>query len=308
MAKRDYYEVLGVSKNASPEEIKKAYRNIALKNHPDRNPGNKRAEEVFKEASQAYEVLGDPEKRKKYDQFGHAAEGIHDGDFDQWFQGFRQQGGNFGPGSFGGGFGTGNFGGGFADIFGDIFGELFGQDPTGPQGFQVPPQKGSDVEYSTEIPFERAAFGGDLEVRIQRKQLRVKIPAGVDTGSRIKLAGKGHPGNRGGSPGDLYLVLKVQPHSLFTREGNNLNYEVPISFSQAALGTEVEVPTLNDKVRLKIPAGTQSHSILRLRGKGIYNSQKGTTGDLHVRVVVKTPVKLTSAQRRLFEDLEKSSS
>ncbi|MBF0287645.1 MAG: DnaJ domain-containing protein [SAR324 cluster bacterium] len=308
MAKRDYYEILGVSKNATPEEIKKAYRSIALKNHPDRNPGNKQAEDTFKEASQAYEVLGDPEKRKKYDQYGHAAEGIHDGNFDQWFQGFRNgqyQGENFGPGGFGGG----NFGGGFSDIFGDIFGELFGQgSSSGHQGFQTTQQKGRDVEYNTEISFDKAALGGDLEVRVQGHQLRVKIPAGVDTGSRIKLAGKGQSASQGGRPGDLYLVLKVKPHPLFEREGSNLYYEVPINFSQAALGTELEVPTLQDKVRLKIPPGTQSHSVLRLRGKGIQNSQKRTTGDLHVRVIVKTPVKLTSSQRQLFQELEKLSS
>ncbi|MBX5480845.1 MAG: molecular chaperone DnaJ [Myxococcaceae bacterium] len=336
--KRDYYEILGVPRDVQPQELKSAYRRVALKYHPDRNPGDKEAEEKFKEASEAYEVLSDPEKRARYDRFGHA-------------QGF-------------------NFEGGFSsatinDIFGEIFGDIFGAGRPRRGG----KARGADLRYNLEISFEEAAFGCDVQVKVPRpkrcdecegtgsksRQLRtcptcggegevrftqgffavsrtcsqcqgagqiitdpcpkchgrgkvdsessltVSIPAGVDTGTRVRVAGEGEPGEHGGLPGDLYVVIHVREHPIFVREDSEVLCEVPISFTQAALGANIDVPTLDGKVKMKIPAGTQTGKVFRLKGKGIPRLRGGGRGDQHVRVVIETPTSLTKQQRELLE-------
>lgn len=343
-SKADYYELLGVSRGASEDELKKSYRKAALKYHPDRNPGDKVAEEKFKELSEAYQVLSDPEKRAAYDRYGHAA--------------FEQGGG------FGGGFDfTGT---NFEDIFGDIFGDFFGGGRGGRRT-----RRGEDLSYNLEISFEEAAFGtnktisvprlstcetcqgsgakpgtrpttcqtcrGSGQVRFQQgfftiartcnqcggqgsivadpcttcrgsgatrktSTLQVKIPAGVDAGSRLKLRGEGEHSVAGGPPGDLYVLITVREHPLFERVNNEVVCEVPISFPQAALGADIEVPTLEGKLKMKIPAGTQSGNVFRLRGKGIVDLRGAGRGDQLVRVTVETPRKLTKQQRELLEE------
>ena len=348
MAKRDYYEILEVPRTATEEEIKKAYRKVALKFHPDRNPGDATAEQKFKDASEAYSVLSDKVKRAQYDQFGHVPEGA----------------GAEGPG-FGGGFG------GFSDIFGDIFSDFFG---TGPRGRGRTGERGSDLQYNLEITFEQAAFGFSTEINIPRmeecdqcggtgarsskdidvcpvcqgsgqqriqqgffsvsttcnrchgmgriirqpctkchgqgrtrtqRKLKVTIPQGVDSGSRLKLSGEGEAGRAGGGPGDLYIVISVRPHPLFRRDDYDVYCEVPISMVQAALGGEIVAPTLDGKVELKIPPGTQSGRHFRLRGKGILYMRGGGRGDQYVEVSVETPTNLTERQRELLRDFEK---
>jgi molecular chaperone DnaJ len=344
--KADYYELLGVSRTASEEELKKAYRKAAMRHHPDRNPGDKAAEEKFKELSEAYQVLSDPEKRLQYDRFGHAA-------FDQT------------RGGFSGGF---DFSGNFEDIFSDLFGDIFGG---GQGGGRRRARRGEDLSYSLDISFEEAAFGAEKTISIPRSvtcdacqgkrtkagttpktcttcrgsgqvrfqqgfftvartchqcggqgsvitdpcetcrgtgvgrktaNLQVKIPAGVDSGARLKLRGEGEAGPAGGAPGDLYILLQVREHPLFKRQDNTVICDIPISFPQAALGTEIEVPTLEGKIKLKVPAGTQSGNVFRLRGKGIVNLNSGGRGDQLVRVSVETPRKLTARQRELLEE------
>jgi molecular chaperone DnaJ len=347
MARHDYYEVLGVVRNASEAEIKKAYRRLAMKYHPDRNPGDKTAEEKFKECKEAYEVLSDARKRAAYDQFGHA--GIDP---------------SLGAGA---GFGAGT--GQFSDIFGDIFGDFFGGARSGGRDA---PHRGADLRYNLELSLEDAVHGSTVQIRIptlvlcahcqgsgakpgtrpvtcsmcggrgqvrmqqgffsiqqtcprchgrgqvilescdvcrgegriqEHKTLSVKIPAGVDTGDRIRLAGEGEAGERGGPPGDLYVQVNVRPHPIFTREGNDLFCEVPISMVTAALGGELEVPALDGQVQLKIPAGTQTGKLFRLRGKGVRSVRTSSTvGDLVCRVVVETPVNLTSKQKELLQE------
>lgn len=343
--KRDYYELLGVNRNAGEEEIKKAYRKLALKHHPDRNPGDKQqAEEKFKEVSEAYQVLADPEKRAQYDQFGHAA---------------------FGDGGLGrGGF---DFTSGFEDIFGDIFGEFFGSGTSR----RRTRTRGEDLRYNLDISFEEAAFGSEKRIKIPRQghcdtchgsgcrpgsspqtcptcrgkgqvnyqqgfftvsrtcnqcrgqgsiitnpcsscngagrvrklhTLSVKIPPGVDSGSRLKLRGEGESGVSGGPPGDLYVVIQVEPHPLFIRDGLDIICEVPISFAQTALGADIDVPTLEGKVKMKIPPGTQSGRVFRLKGKGMRDVQGYHQGDQHVRVVVETPTHLTPRQKELLKE------
>ncbi|TMA27277.1 MAG: molecular chaperone DnaJ [Deltaproteobacteria bacterium] len=341
--KRDYYEVLGVSRSATAQELKSAFRKLAIQFHPDKNEGDKASEEKFKECSEAYEILADPEKRARYDRFGHQAPG------------------GFGPSPFEAGF-TGNIN----DIFGDIFGEIFGQRGRSRGG----KQRGSDLRYNLEVSFTEAAFGSEAKVKIPRHKqcstchgsgakagtgpktcptchgagelrmtqgffqisrtcghcqgtgkvitdpcatcrgagkvetesvLTVKVPPGVDTGTRLKLTGEGEPGERGGPPGDLYVVVHVQEHPIFIREDTEVICEVPIIFTQAALGSTIEVPTLDGKVKMKIPSGTQSGKVFRLRGKGIPHLNGYQRGDQHVRVTVEVPEKLSKKQRELLE-------
>jgi molecular chaperone DnaJ len=334
MSKRDYYDVLGVAKGASKDEIKKAYRKLAMQYHPDRNPDNKEAEAKFKEASVAAEVLLDEQKRARYDQFGHA--GV-DG----------AQGGGFG-----GGFGAGGFED-LGDIFGDIFGDILGGGRRrGGQGGPRP-RMGADLQANIEIDFEQAAFGCEKEIQITKNILKdgtkpqtcptcngtgeirrqqgfftlsqtchqcggageivqtekkkvslsVKIPAGIDDGQRLKLSQEGEPGRNGGPAGDLYVLIRVKPHEFFRREEFDVVCEVPISFSQAALGADIEVPSLGGRVAVKIPAGTQSGKKMRLKGKGISKLGGYGIGDQIIKIHVETPTKLSPAQRELFERL-----
>lgn len=357
MSKRDYYEVLGVQKNVSEDDLKKAFRRLAMKHHPDRNPDNAEAEAKFKEAKEAYEILNDPQKRAAYDQFGHA--------------GVDQSAGGFGGG---GGGGQGGFGDVFEDIFGDIFGG--GRGGRGGGGGANRAYRGSDLQYNLELSLEDAVFGtttdirvpsmqtcdscngsgakagthpktcptchGNGQVRIQQgffaiqqtcphchgkgkiisdpcpdchgqgrkekqKTLSVRIPAGVDNGDRVRLAGEGEAGVNGGPAGDLYVQVFVKAHALFQRDGDNLHCEVPIRFSTAALGGDFEVPTLDgSKMNLKIPAETQTGKQFRLRGKGVKSVRSASVGDLICRVVVETPVNLTKRQRELLEELDAS--
>ena len=360
--KRDYYEVLGVSKGADEKEIKKAYRKLAMKYHPDRNLDNKEAEEKFKEINEAYEVLSDETKRRNYDQFGH--EGVN------------------GQGGFGGqGFGGFGGAGGFEDIFGDIFGDMFGGG-FGGSGRQRRrgPERGADIRQSVTIDFEEAAFGKKVSIKLNRseecnechgsgakpgtskktcptcngsgevrtvqrtpfgniassrtcnechgegeiiespcskchgtgstrkvKTIEVDIPAGIDDGQMIKLSGQGEVGSKGGPRGDLYIVVNIRKHPLFTREGYDVYLEMPVSFSQVALGGEIEVPTLDGKVSYNVPAGTQTGTVFRLREKGIQKLRSNSRGDQYVKVVVETPKHLTEKQKELLRELAKES-
>lgn len=345
-SKRDYYEVLAVERNADADTLKKAFRKQAMQYHPDRNPGDKDAEEKFKESSEAYEVLSDPDRRARYDRFGH--------------QGVEGFGGS-------GGFNNVNVN----DIFGEIFGDIFG----GRGGRGRARNRGADLRYNLELSFEEAAFGSEVTVKIprpkrceacegtgskskQRRQcptcggagevrftqgffavartcnqcggagqvvadpckdckgggktesvseLSVKIPPGVDTGTRVRLAGEGEPGEQGGPSGDLYVVVHVKEHPLFHREEYEVFCEVPISFVQATLGAQLEVPTLDGMVKMKVPEGTQSGKIFRLKGKGIPHLQSSARGDQHVRVVVETPQNLNHKQRELLEKFAEAS-
>ncbi|MDX1517524.1 MAG: molecular chaperone DnaJ [Woeseiaceae bacterium] len=350
MAKRDYYEVLGVSRSASADEIKKAYRRLAMKFHPDRAKDDDTAEEKFKEAKEAYEVLSDQDKRAAYDQFGHDA----------------VRGGPAGGGGFRGAEG-------FADIFGDVFGDIFGAGRGRGGASQV--FRGADLGYELKLDLETAVTGdtvtidvptqvmcstcdgsgarkgtspstcttcqGTGQVRMQQgffsiqqtcpackgagtvisdpctdchgrgrvrktRTLSVKVPGGVDDGDRIRLSGEGEAGRNGGPPGDLYVEIRVKRHKLFERDGADLSCEVPISFATAVLGGEVELPTLNGHVSLKIPSGTQSGKVFRLRGKGVTTVRDPRVGDLFARVVVETPVNLTSEQKELLSQFEES--
>ena len=351
MSKRDYYEVLGVNRDAGDDEIKKAYRKLAMKYHPDRNPDNKEAEEKFKEAKEAYEMLSDPQKKAAYDRYGHA--GVDP--------------------SMGAGPGAQGFDG-FSDAFGDIFGDLFGG---GRRGGRSNVYRGADLRYNLEITLEEAARGAEKTIRIptveecgtchgsgakpgthpkpcptcqghgqvrvqqgffsiqqtcpkchgsgkiipdpcrdcggagrtkKQKTLEVKIPAGIDDGMRLRHAGHGEPGLNGGPPGDLYVEIHIRKHAVFERDHDDLHCEMPISITTAALGGEIEIPTLEGMARLKIPAETQSGKVFRLRGKGIKNVRSHVHGDLMCHVVVETPVNLTERQRELLREFEEISS
>ena len=352
MAKRDYYDVLGVNRDAADDEIKKAYRKLAMKHHPDRNPDSKESEEKFKEAKEAYEVLSDAQKRGAYDRYGHA--GVDP---------------SAGPGPGGQGFD------GFADAFSDIFGDIFGGAGGGRGRSNV--YRGADLRYNLEISLEEAARGAEKTIRIptveecdtchgsgakpgtqpkpcptcggagqvriqqgffsiqqtcpkchgtgriipdpcrdcggagrvkRQKTLEVKIPAGIDEGMRLRHAGHGEPGVNGGPPGDLYVEIHIRTHPMFQRDHDDLHCEMPISFTTAALGGEIEIPTLEGMARLKIPAETQSGRVFRLRGKGIRNVRSQAHGDLMCHVVVETPVNLTERQKELLREFEEVSS
>jgi molecular chaperone DnaJ len=341
-AKRDYYEVLGVNRDTSEEDLKKAYRRLAMKWHPDRNPDNPKAEEHFKEAKEAYEVLSEPAKRQAYDQYGHA--------------GVNPQAGA-GPA------------GGFGDIFSDIFGEIFG----GQRGQRSTVFRGADLRYNLEITLEQAAHGFETRIRIPgtstcetckssgakpgtqpstcpscrgagqvrisqgpfsiaqtcsrchgsgsiipnpcgscggsgrvklQKTLSVKIPAGVDEGDRVRLSGEGEPGVNGGPSGDLYVQCHIKAHPVFQRDHDDLHCEMPVSFTTAALGGEISIPTLDGSAKIRIPAETQSGKTFRLKGKGIKGVRSREPGDLFCHVVVETPVQLTSRQRELLREFE----
>jgi molecular chaperone DnaJ len=350
MSQRDYYEVLGVPKDASATDIKKAFRRLAMKYHPDRNPGDAEAEARFKEARAAYDVLSDDQKRAAYDRYGHA--GV--------------------DGSAGGFGGAGAGASSFSDIFEDIFGDIFGG---GGGGRGQRAYRGSDLQYNLELTLEEAVFGTEVKVRIpttvtceacdgsgaepgtspetcptcngvgqvriqqgffsvqqtcprcegsgkivptpckachgkgrvqEQNTLDVKVPAGVDSGDRIRLAGQGEAGLNGGPPGDLYVQVRVKPHKLFRREGSDLHCEVPVSFATAALGGDLEIPSLDGRVKLKVPPETQSGKQFRVTGKGVKSVHGGGVGDLLCRVVVETPINLTKEQKQLLRQFDES--
>ncbi|NRA83867.1 MAG: molecular chaperone DnaJ [Gammaproteobacteria bacterium] len=348
MSKRDYYEILGVAKTATDKELKKSYKRLAMKCHPDRNPDDAGAVEKFKELQEAYDILGDSQKRGAYDQYGHA--------------GVDQSRGGAGGGQD------------FGDMFGDVFGDIFGGGGGGRQR-QRGPARGADLRYNMELTLEEAVKGVSKDIQVpslqscdschgtgakkgtsantcgtchgqgqvqmrqgffavqqacptcrgkgkiikdpcrtcygegryeKTKTLAVKIPAGVDTGDRIRLGGEGEAGETGGGKGDLYVQVHVKDHAIFERDGNNLYCEVPITFANAALGGDIEVPTLDGKVKLKVSSETQSGRMFRLRGKGVKSVRSHSTGDLICKVVVETPVKLTEHQRKLLKEFDEA--
>ena len=291
MAKRDYYEVLGVSKNPSDDEIKKAYRKLAIKYHPDKNPGNKEAEEKFKEINEAHDVLSDKQKRARYDQFGHAGVGGAGAGGNP----FGGQGGafNFNGQSFNFDFG----GGAFDDILGNIFGF----------GGARRPRRGADYQTSVTLTFEEAIFGTTKTIDIDGKDTKIKIPAGIDDGMSIRLAGKGGPAPEGGTErGDLYVRIKVKPHKHLTREGAIILSEETIDMVDAALGCEIEVETVDGKITMKVPAGTQSGTPFKLSGHGVPIRADGDRGPHIVTVVVETPKNLSKKQKELLEEFKKN--
>ncbi len=289
--KRDYYEVLGVDRNVSQSDLKKAFKRLAIKYHPDKNPGNKEAEDKFKEAAEAYEVLSDPSKRTTYDQFGH--QGVNSS-FGQ--SGFRNVDINdIFNNIFGG-----------DEIFGDIFGDIFGG------GMRRGPRRGRNIQMSLDLSLEDAVFGKSIEINLPntRKKVSVNIPAGVDTGNKIRLSGEGEPSQYGGDNGDLFIVVNVLGHEFFEREANHLYCEIPLRIDQAILGDEIEVPTLTKKVLLKIPPETQTGKVFKLRDLGAGSLHGNSKGDLFIRVVVETPSRINGEQKKnisdAFSDLEKN--
>ncbi len=294
MAKRDFYAVLEVGRDAGAEDIKKAFRKLAIKHHPDKNPGNKKAEELFKEASEAYETLGDPKKREIYDQYGES--------------GFANTGG--------GGFGAGGFGQSAdraQDIFGDLFGDIFGAGHGRSQGRSRARQRGADLRYSLTVTLEEAAVGCEKLISFMRirdgqedaAKLSVKVPSGVKNGQRLKLTREGDGSPNGGISGDLYVIIQLQDHALFRREEEDLVLDLPLSYTDAILGTSVEVPTLTNKVSLKIPPGTHTGQVFRMKGKGFPKMGQFSSGDMLVRVLVDTPEKIDSQQKSLLEELSR---
>ena len=300
MATKDYYDMLGVHKNANDEEIKRAYRKLAMKFHPDRNPNKKDAEERFKEINEAYAVLSDKEKRKQYDTFG--AEGFHQRftqedifrgfDFDEILSGLF---GGRGRREF-------RFGGRSGFDFGDPFGRQSGY-----QDMSRMPQRGEDIVYEIVISLEEAAYGEEKRISYRKngkvEEVSVKIPRGIPSGKKLRLAGKGMEGRRGGPPGDLYLQVSIKDHSVFTRQGDDLMVEKEINFSEAVLGTTIEVPTLEGTKKVKVPSGTQSHTKMRLKGLGLPHFQGEGKGDEYVKVVVKVPKRVNEKSRGLIQEL-----
>lgn len=317
----DLYSTLGVAKSASTQEIKKAYRALARKLHPDKNPGDSDAERRFKEVSSAYEVLSNEDKRKLYDEFGDdAAKFGYDKEKAKQYRAYQSQGGGFGGGGFGGG---GNYGGGFGgayteadlgDILGDIFGRRGGGGARGFDPFRSTsfPQDGADVRAEMHVAFADAIRGAKRTIRIEKPgegstNVEVNIPAGVNDGQKIRLAGLGARGQNGGKTGDLLIAVHVGGHPVFDRRGQHLELELPITIGEAMLGASVEVPTLDGPVKMRIPAGSQSGQKLRLRGKGV-PARKGTeAGDLHVRLSVRLPdpKRDEAATKEAVEKLEK---
>lgn len=294
MSKRDYYEVLEISRSASSDEIKKAYRKLSRKYHPDMAPDDKTADQKFKEVQEAYDVLRDPEKRKQYDQFGHAFQQAGPGG-----GGYYQAGGGGGPVDF-----EDLFGGGGIDL-GDLFGGAF----RGGKRAQPRPQKGESKRVQIEIPFHLAAVGGQHEISLQKggstERLTIKIPAGVGNGSVIRLSGQGGPGIHGGPAGDLLITVKVGNHPYFKRDGSNLMLEVPITLTEAALGAKVDVPTLTEgEVTVTIPPGTSSGTKLRLRGKGITDQKTKQPGDQICSIKIVSPKDLSDREKELYEQIQ----
>ena len=316
MEDRDYYKILGVNKSASDKEIKKAYRKLALKYHPDRNHGDKNAEEQFKLINEAYAVLSDKEKRRQYDTFGSAGfhqrfsqEDIFKGfDFGDILKDFGFSSDDIFSTLFGRGtrrkFHFGNFGaqGGPSYEYGSPWGEAF-------QRGTRAPQKGGSLIYDLSITMEEAAFGSEKKVSYRSdgrlERITLKIPPGIDEGRKLRVGGKGAPGKDGGPRGDLFFRIHIQPHPLFQREGDDLIIEKEVTFSQAALGAELEVATLDGRRKVKVPSGTQSHTKLRLRNHGFPHFKGSGRGDGFVRIIVKTPKGLTESQRKLFEEISK---
>ena len=299
MSKKDYYQLLGVTRSATADEIKKAYRKLAMIHHPDKNQGQKKSEEKFKEITEAYDVLSDDKKRQNYDQFGHA----------------DAAGNPFGAGGFGGFGGRARSGPGpeaYQDIFGDMFGDIFGQ-AAGPRGRSSRgPQRGSDLKYSLAITFEEAAVGIEKVVSFSRQvgakeenaKLSVTVPAGVKEGQRLKLSAEGDKPSSG-SPGDLYVIIDIVEHPLFRREDNDVILDLPVSYTDAILGKTVEIPTLFGKAEIKIPPGTHSGQNFRLKSKGFPRIGATGSGDMLVRVIVDTPEKTNSRQKELLEKLQR---
>jgi len=299
---KDYYETLGVGKSASDEEIKRAYRKLAMKYHPDRNPNKKEAEERFKEVNEAYAVLSDKEKRKQYDAFGaegfrqrFTQEDIFRGfDFDEILSGLF---GGKGRREF-------RYGGRGGFDFGDLFGGRGAYQDAGRMA-----QKGEDVVYELPISIEEAAAGGEKRVSFQKngkvEEISVRIPRGIPSGKKLRVSGKGMEGRNGAPPGDLYLQISIREHPVFVREGNDLIVEKEISFSEAVLGTTVEVPTLDGAKKVKIPPGTQSHTRMRLKGLGMPHFQGDSRGDEYVKIIVNVPKRVSEKVRSLFQELAK---
>ena len=296
MANTDYYKALGVDKNASADEIKKAFRKLAVKYHPDRNPDDKGAEDKFKEINEAYAVLSDPKKKEEYDTYGSSGFHKHYSQEDI-FRGFDFSNVYRDMGAGGG-----------EDIFSRLFGGGYGRGG-GRGGFRNMPQRGEDLEMELEIGFREAAQGAEKQVAFrrsgQREELKVRIPAGVDNGSRIRITGKGGQGEGGGPDGDLFLIMRVLPDQLFTRDGGDLFVDRTIPFSSACLGTSLDVPTLESDKRIKVPAGIQPGTKIRLKGCGIKPLGSNAKGDLYVRISVHVPETLNAGQQKLVEELSK---
>lgn len=291
MSKRDYYEVLGVNKNASDDEIKKAYRKLAVKYHPDKNPGDKAAEEKFKEISEAHEVLSDKQKRARYDQFGHAGVG-----------GAGASGNPFQNGNFNFNGQSFNFDFGGAGGFDDILSNLFGFGGAGNRRSR----RGADYQTSITIDFEEAIFGTTKTIDANGQDLKIKIPAGIDDGMSIRIRGKGGEAPSGGEPGDLYVHIRIRPHKTLTREGNIILSEAKIDMIDAALGCEIDIETVDGKVTMKIPAGTQSGTPFKLSGHGVPFRADGDRGPHIVTIIVETPKNLSKKQKELLEEFKKS--